>query len=760
MKTHRNQSQPRIRKAASAQAAAPPPDLGLRFQILNEQAPLAIGVSRRGIGVYANPRLVQMFGLRSAAEWIGRPVIEFFAPQARGESRDRTRRRNLGLPVPAEFESIGLRADGSQFPIHVAVARAQLDDGPTNIAFITDITGRRQAEAALAKSEMRFRTLIEQAPIAISISRGGSGVYANRKLAQLFGLRDGAAWVGRPMLECFAPQVRDEARERMRRQSLGLPVELEWESVAQRPDGSQFPVHVAITVMTLADGPANVAFITDITERKRAEQVLTENEVKLRALFEGSGYAMGLAKEAIHIMVNPAYAELFGYANPAELVGKSLLEDIAPEERPRLREFVRLRTQRASAPQSYETRGLRRDGTVFDMAVRVSTYEVGGEVHTIGILRDITAYKQAEAALRTSEERFSKAFHLSLLSIAISTLADGIYREVNDSFLRTTGYRREEVLGRTSGELGLWVDERRRQEVRRALVAGKAVREMPAVLRGRGGALHDVLYSAVTIKLGGVDHVLSLVLDITERTRAEVALRASQEQLRALAARIEHIREEERAGLARELHDELGQGLTALQIDLSGLDAQLQTAGLDDLPGLRDKIAGMVPRAESLIETTQTISANMRPGVLDDLGLVAAVEWLAADFEKRTGLACAAKLPATDLTLDLGLAVAMFRIVQEALTNVIRHAKASRVEIRLQATEGELQLDILDDGRGITSSKIEDGGSLGLFSMRERAAEFGGTVAFRGEAGRGTTVSVRMPWHRPTPAASHENPHR
>jgi len=620
MKTHRNQSQSRARKAAPARVEVAPADLGLRFRILNEHAPLAIGVSRRGIGVYANPRLVQMFGLRSVGEWIGRPVSKFFAPQSRGESRDRTRRRNRGLSVRAEFESIGLRADGSQFPIHVAVARAQLADGPTNIAFITDITGRQQAEAALAASEVRFRTLIEQAPLAISISRNGSGVYANWKLAQLFGLRDGAAWIGRPMLEWFAPQVREEAQERMRRQSLGLQVELEFESVAQRPDGSQFPVHVAITVVTLADGPANVAFITDITERKRAEQVLTENEVKLRALFEGSGYSMGLAKNGIHIMVNPAYAELFGYAEAAEVIGKSLFDDIAPEERPRLREFALRRARGESVSPAYETRGIRRDGTIFDMAVRVSTYELGGEVYSIGILRDIS-----------------------------------------------------------------------------------------------------------------------------EQKRAEEALHASEEQLRALAARIEQVREEERAGLARELHDELGQGLTALQIDLAWLDGRLRTARPGEFPALRDKIAGMVPRAERLIESTQAISASMRPGVLDDLGLVAAVEWLAADFAQRTGLACATKLPAADLTLELDLSVAMFRIVQEALTNVIRHARASRVEVRLDVGDGDLVVEIEDNGGGITPQQVAARRSLGIFGMRERAAAFGGGVEFRSPAGGGTTVRVRVP---------------
>ncbi len=235
------------------------------------------------------------------------------------------------------------------------------------------------------------------------------------------------------------------------------------------------------------------------------------------------------------------------------------------------------------------------------------------------------------------------------------------------------------------------------------------------------------------------------VHDITERIHVEENLRSFHEQLRALATRIEHIREEERTALARELHDELGQGLTALQIDLAWLDGHLRTAGPADLIVLRDKIAAMVPRAERLIETTQAISSAMRPEMLDDLGLVAAVEWLATDFEKRTGLACVATLPAADIELDPAIAVALFRIMQEALTNVIRHAQASHVEIRLHATADEFTLEISDNGCGIKPQQVADLKSLGLFSMRERAAALGGTVVFWSENGRGTTVTVHVP---------------
>jgi signal transduction histidine kinase len=171
----------------------------------------------------------------------------------------------------------------------------------------------------------------------------------------------------------------------------------------------------------------------------------------------------------------------------------------------------------------------------------------------------------------------------------------------------------------------------------------------------------------------------------------------------------------------------------------------MQSAPHPDLAVLRDKTAAMMCLTEQLIELAQTISSSLRLGVLDDLGLVAAIEWQAADFEKRTGLACAALLPAEDLVLNPDRALGLYRILQEALTNVTRHAQATHVDIRLRSVGGELDLEIQDNGRGFIPEPFAGTKALGLLGMRERAALLGGSVEVSSEPGKGTTVRVRVP---------------
>ncbi|MGV3526656.1 MAG: response regulator [Candidatus Sericytochromatia bacterium] len=233
--------------------------------------------------------------------------------------------------------------------------------------------------------------------------------------------------------------------------------------------------------------------------------------------------------------------------------------------------------------------------------------------------------------------------------------------------------------------------------------------------------------------------VQALQAEILQRREAEMALAGARDQLRALASRLISIQEEQQKRISREIHDELGQAMTAIKLDLGWLAGQL--AGQD---ALQQKIQRTLPLVSDTITTIQRICAELRPGILDDLGLVAALEWLVQEFSERTGLHCQLSVTPDELLVPPALATALFRICQESLTNVMRHARAQQVRIRLEQVEESLYLQIVDDGQGIAPERLEHPMSLGLMGIRERVLLWNGEVRITGGPGLGTAIYVTI----------------
>jgi signal transduction histidine kinase len=226
---------------------------------------------------------------------------------------------------------------------------------------------------------------------------------------------------------------------------------------------------------------------------------------------------------------------------------------------------------------------------------------------------------------------------------------------------------------------------------------------------------------------------------MTERKHAE-------EALRALSARIRSTREEEGTRIAREIHDELGGVLTGLKWDLEKIDDTLDSSiDCSHIPEIRERISGMTRLIETTINTVRRIASELRPGVLDDLGLVAAIEWQIEQFQSRSGLTCHWTNNASEIQLSRERATAVFRILQEILTNVLRHARAANLYVKLRRSKHYFELEVKDDGEGITESQRMNTQSLGLLGMKERALLVGGEVRITGKEGGGTIVVVRVP---------------
>ena len=232
--------------------------------------------------------------------------------------------------------------------------------------------------------------------------------------------------------------------------------------------------------------------------------------------------------------------------------------------------------------------------------------------------------------------------------------------------------------------------------------------------------------------------------EIAGRERVEEELRKSLEQLRALAARLQQVREEERKRVAREMHDELGQACTAIKMDLASIGRKTTKRQTQ----LRAKLDLAMQLVDAMISTVRRIASELRPRTLDDLGLATALEWQAQEFQRRTGTRCSVDLPAEPLALDAERSIAIFRIFQESLTNVARHAYATEVQVRLEMHGDELIFRVSDNGRGFDATQASARQSLGLVGMQERALLLGGQIEIRGAPGSGTTVSLRIPLRR------------
>jgi PAS domain S-box-containing protein len=396
--------------------------------------------------------------------------------------------------------------------------------------------------------------------------------------------------------------------------------------------------------------------------------------------------------------------------------------------------------------------GLRADGEEFPIEASISQAGAAGERHYTVILRDITLRKQVEAeaervrgALGEAQRRLG-AIVDSAMDAVITVDEEQKIVLFNRAAEQVFRVRREDMLGTPLDRL---LPARFRGAHRahidgfgRTGVTSRRMGDITTLwaLRPDSGEEFPIEASISQAAEGGRRFYTVILRDITLRKQAEDALRQSQRELRELSARVLEAREEEKARIARELHDELGQLLTALKMDLGWVrerlasDAQLDSR-LNEMSGLLDRTVG----------ATRRISADLRPLMLDDLGLADAAAWLVDDFAKRSGVASSIDLPEAMPEVSKAIGTAVYRAIQESLTNIARHAGAKRAWVVLAVEDGAIHVEVEDDGRGIAPEDLAKARSLGLKGMRERIAFLGGTFDVSRAPRGGTRLRLRVP---------------
>jgi PAS domain S-box-containing protein len=485
-----------------------------------------------------------------------------------------------------------------------------------------------------------------------------------------------------------------------------------------------------------------------VHELELRESQLLNSERRLRQVFDrlGPQIFVGLTRpDGTLVEVNLPALRVAGLA-AREVVGKPLESTFWFSHSVELQRQIRTAIDRA----------VHGDNSRFDMEIRIgpdayrtvdfSLQPLRGDDGQIQFLipsaSDITERKQAELGLRTALAGFQKVFQGAPEPMSISDLTNGEFIQVNDAFCSLFGHSREEVIGRTSVELNLWSDYSRRNLVVERVYTGIAVHRMAGKARTSSGAIRDILLSADAIEFEGRSCLLLMLVDITEQRRAEAGLEEARARLQQLSQRLLEIQETERAAIARELHDEIGQSLTAIKLSAQRLARRWK--GPEAI-----RVEDCVALADGALRQVRSLALDLRPPQLDQLGLTAALRDLTVRVGDAAGIQVEFVADPADVARDYAQATAAFRVTQEALTNVVRHAGAGKVTVELRRAGGELIVSIADDGCSFdvdaTRSRAVRGASIGLLGMEERVALAGGRLRIDSHPGRGTRVEAAFP---------------
>ena len=452
--------------------------------------------------------------------------------------------------------------------------------------------------------------------------------------------------------------------------------------------------------------------------------------------------------EAMHIvMINPAAQRMFGRP-VAQLLGQDLSVLIPGA----LRELHTAHVQKFMAsgvverPMSErgQLRGLRADGSEFPLEAAICQVEasskLGGHRYFTAMLRDVSNEQKLAAQVDHLNRRMRTLFDLLPVAIWITEGEAVVY--ANSACARLFGVaQRESLTGQSIYTLlHPTTHEQVREMVAHALDSEEEVLPMHGKIARRDGSSRDVEMVVAALPDHSRTLVQMVLSDITKQSQERRALMASRRTLRDLAASLVDAREEEQRRIARELHDELGQRLTALKLELSAPEGM-------DAPGFPSaRTQSMIQMVDDTMAATRRISMDLRPLMLDDLGLNAAIEWLALEYERRSGLRVALRCDPLPEPMPQRVLTALYRIVQEALTNVVRHARATRVEISMVHTGPSIELRVEDNGTGF-SDKLQrgPGKSFGLIGIRERVLMLGGELRLGNLPGGGAYMAVKLP---------------
>ena len=496
-----------------------------------------------------------------------------------------------------------------------------------------------------------------------------------------------------------------------------------------------------------------------------AQRTSKVTEGRFQLAFEHSPMGMAIVDFDYRMRrVNRALCTALGY-EADELLKRKFTEITHPDDVQRDRLLADQLFRGEIPSYRLEKRFITKEGTIawLDLTALLVRTRRGKPVYGLAMVDDITDRKRSQQDLRTSEERYRSfvanssegIWRLEIeepidTSLPVDEQVSRLYKhgylaECNDAVARMYGYERaDDIAGARFGELAEAAQPTTPATLREWITKHYRLRDWTTeIINTRQGrrvlaiSLLGIVVNGMLLRAWGVH------TDVTEERAMTKALENSHQQLRLLSNHLQAVREKERTDLARELHDSLGQSLTSIKIALSIVQQDLRQNGSKPNTAIVERFAEINKQLTETISAVKAISTELRPGLLDKFGLAAAIDWQCREFSRRTGLRCEFKIPRTKLSLPAESSTALFRILQEALTNVSQHAQATEVKVFLRIGKHDVLLTITDNGKGIAPEEMSAPVSLGLLGMRERAESIGGSFSIESIPQKGTAVRIR-----------------
>ena len=705
-----------------------------KYRTLIEQASDGIVITdMEGFILEVNKSIQQMIGFADD-EMIGYHLTDFLPEEDMDANPLRIHELMQGKSLL--YERRLLKKDGTFLDVEL---NSKMASSHTLIGFIRNITERIKAEENIAKSIERYELIAEATNDVIWDHDFINNItWGNKNLYQLYGIDAGTVAI---TFEMFINQIHPDEQENIKtrfenavknRQSL-ITEKFRFKNAEE--EYRTFYDRAYIKYDDAGNAVRILGAMQNISEMEAAQKAIIKSEEKYRAIIEQAADGIFIADENTFLIdVNSAGCQMSGYSR-AELQ-KLKFEDFIPPEDLINNPLLITKMQKGQSVIN-ERRLIGKNGNIIDVEISAKRLLDGGYQLFV---RDITERKKEAEIVLQSEKKYKLLFNNNPMPMWMSYAADLNIFDVNEVAIKQYGYSRDEFL-----KLNL-KDLRPAEDMPRFLAEIKNIDLSVTNNRQwrhkkKDGTIIQVEVMSHEIMYEGTRVWLSSPHDITEQYLAKELLQKSYNDIRQLASNLQSIREDERTNIAREIHDELGQQLTGLKMDIYWLSRKISTTDNE----VAAKLQQSIELINATVASVRKIATDLRPSILDDLGLMAALEWQGEEFEKRSGTKVEFNNEAGDVLLHPEVVTAIFRIYQELLTNVARHANARLVTVLLQIKNDRLFFSLKDNGTGFDPAGISKKKTLGLLGIKERTLLLKGTYEFKSKPGEGSQTIISIP---------------